>query len=390
MDAARAKAMAAPRFDLIILGGGLVGGLAALALRAHRPELQVALVEPYAIGGNHLWSYFESDVAPTDAKLLEPLIAHRWPGYEVRFPAHQRRIDEPYQTITSEKLDAAVRAAMPADVIIKASALAATPTSVILDDGRTLSAGAILDARGLTAAPPGLDCGWQKFVGQALEIPAGHGHVRPIVMDATVDQAEGYRFLYCLPQSPTLLFVEDTYYSETPDLDRAEIADRIGQYARAAEWLVGAVTRDESGVLPVVTGGDFDTFWPAGDVLARAGVRAALFHPLTSYSLPDAVRFASWLAREAPLDANLGAATRALARAHWRRGRFDRLLARLLFKAAEPAQRYKILERFYRLPAPLIARFYAGRSTLGDRVRILAGRPPVSIGRAIRAMVGAK
>ena len=56
--------MAAPRFDLIILGGGLAGGLAALALRAHRPDLKLALVEPNAIGGNHLWSFFESDVAP--------------------------------------------------------------------------------------------------------------------------------------------------------------------------------------------------------------------------------------------------------------------------------------------------------------------------------------
>ena len=382
--------MAAPRYDLIILGGGLAGGLSTLALRARRPDLNFALVEPNAIGGNHLWSYFESDVARADRALLEPLIAHRWPGYDVRFPAHQRRIDEPYRTITSEKLDTAVRAAMPADAIIKASARSATPDSVTLDDGRTLLAGAILDARGLTAAPPGLDCGWQKFVGQTVEIPAGHGLAHPIVMDATVDQADGYRFVYCLPFSPTHLFVEDTYYSDTPDLDRAEVANRIAQYARAAGWSVSAVTRDESGVLPVVTGGDFDTFWPAADALPRAGVRAALFHPLTSYSLPDAVSFASWLTREAPLDDKLGAATRALADAHWRRGRFDRLLARMLFRAAEPAQRYKILERFYRLPAPLIARFYAGRSTLGDRVRILAGKPPVPVGRAIKAMVGAK
>jgi lycopene beta-cyclase len=206
-------------------------------------------------------------------------------------------------------------------------------------------------------------------------------------MDARVDQADGYRFVYCLPLTPTEVFVEDTYYSDAPDLDRSQSADRIARYAGAAGWSVSAVTRDESGVLPVVTGGDFDTFWPATDTLARAGVRAGLFHPLTSYSLPDAVRFASWLSRKAPLGAELGHATRDLARTHWRRGRFDRLLARMLFKAADPADRYRVLERFYRLPAPLIARFYAGQSTLGDRVRILAGRPPVAVGRAIRAML---
>jgi lycopene beta-cyclase len=116
-------------------------------------------------------------------------------------------------------------------------------------------------------------------------------------------------------------------------------------------------------------------------------VRAGLFHPLTSYSLPDAVRFAGWLAREAPLGETMGAATRRYARAHWQRGRFDRLLARMLFRAADPPQRYRILERFYRLPEALIGRFYAGRSTIGDRLRILAGKPPVSVRRAIAAMM---
>ena len=99
------------------------------------------------------------------------------------------------------------------------------------------------------------------------------------------------------------------------------------------------------------------------------------------------MHFASWLADELPLD-NLAAATRARALAHWRRSRFDRLLARMLFRAADPPERYRILQRFYRLSPALIARFYAGQSTLADRVRILAGRPPVSMWRALRALKG--
>ena len=58
----------------------------------------------------------------------------------------------------------------------------------------------------------------------------------------------------------------------------------------------------------------------------------------------------------------------------------------MLLRAADPPDRYRVLERFYRLPAPLIARFYSGRSTLGDRIRILAGKPPVSVVRAVRAL----
>jgi lycopene beta-cyclase len=206
-------------------------------------------------------------------------------------------------------------------------------------------------------------------------------------MDATVDQAEGYRFVYCLPFSPTEVFVEDTYYSDTPELDPSALTKRIAAYAEQQGWNVTATARQESGVLPVLKGGDFDAFWPASDKVARGGARAGLFHPLTSYSLPDAVRFAGWLARDATLDSSLGQATRFLAKGHWQRGRFDRLLARMLFRAADPPERYRVLERFYRLPEPLIGRFYAGQSTLADRVRILAGKPPVSVRRAMATMM---
>jgi hypothetical protein len=56
--------------------------------------------------------------------------------------------------------------------------------------------------------------------------------------------------------------------------------------------------------------------------------------------------------------------------------RFFTRLNRLLFEACSPAERWKILERFYRLPAETIVRFYAMRTTRMDRARILLGRPP--------------
>lgn len=377
--------------SLIIVGGGLAGGLCALALAKVRPDLALTLVEPgEAIGGNHLWSFFDADLSRDGFTLIAPLVAHRWPEYSVRFPAHTRRLVEGYNSIESERLDAAARAALSASAIIRASATSLTPTSVTLDDGRTLMADAVLDTSGISVAPAGLACGWQKFVGRLLTVPAGHNLAEPIVMDATVDQSEGYRFVYCLPFTNTEVFVEDTYYSDSPALDPGEIRRRIARYAEAQGWAVTSVAREEAGVLPVVIGGDFDRFWPASDPVARAGVRAGLFHPLTSYSLPDAVRFALWLATEAPLDSALGPATRTLARARWKRGGFDRLLARMLMRAADPTERYRVLERFYRLPAPLIARFYSGQSKLRDRVRILAGKPPVSVLRAIRVLGTAK
>ena len=55
--------MPPPRPDLIILGGGLAGGLVALALASKRPDLGVVIVEAgETLGGNHVWSFFDADV----------------------------------------------------------------------------------------------------------------------------------------------------------------------------------------------------------------------------------------------------------------------------------------------------------------------------------------
>jgi lycopene beta-cyclase len=59
------------------------------------------------------------------------------------------------------------------------------------------------------------------------------------------------------------------------------------------------------------------------------------------------------------------------------------MLDAMLFRAAIPRQRYRVLERFYRLSPGLIERFYAGQSTLADKVRILSGKPPVPLWRAV-------
>ena len=48
----------------------------------------------------------------------------------------------------------------------------------------------------------------------------------------------------------------------------------------------------------------------------------------------------------------------------------------MMFTAVAPERRWRLLARFYRLPAPTIERFYALRMTLTDRVRLLAGWPP--------------
>ena len=103
----------------------------------------------------------------------------------------------------------------------------------------------------------------------------------------------------------------------------------------------------------------------------------------------NAVANALALARHARLPGDqLAALFEDRAQRHWQATRFYRSLGRMLFDAAEPEERYRVFERFYRLREPLIERFYAGNSSTADKLRILSGKPPVSVLAAIRALLG--
>jgi lycopene beta-cyclase len=375
--------------DVAIVGGGLSGGLLALALKKKRPHCDVRLIEAGRdIGGNHLWSFFASDVAPADRWLTAPLICHGWPAYDVAFPAHARTIKSAYYSVESRRLDAVVRAVLPEEAVItRRKVLAASAKAVVFADGDRIEAGGVVDCRGAGDLSL-LECGWQKFYGRELALAGAHAVERPMIMDATVEQVDGYRFVYALPFAATRLFVEDTCYSDTPEIDLDASRVRLDDYAAMQDWRAEKLVREEAGSLPVAMGGDFEAYWRSGgNKVAKAGVRAGLFHPLTSYSLPDAVRTASLVANASDLSGpGLHDLLHDFAHVTWRKRRFYRMLAAMLFKAAAPGERYRVLERFYRLSPELIGRFYAGNSTTFDRIRTLAGKPPVRIGRAVAAM----
>jgi lycopene beta-cyclase len=76
----------------------------------------------------------------------------------------------------------------------------------------------------------------------------------------------------------------------------------------------------------------------------------------------------------------------AIAKRHFARSAFYRLLNRLLFLTGEPENRHHVLAHFHRLPQPLIERFYAGRLPRKDQLRILVGKPPVPFFAAVRVV----
>jgi lycopene beta-cyclase len=377
------------RDGLLIAGGGLSGCLAALAMAKARPDVPLLLVEEgESFGGNHTWSFFDADVAEEDRWLVEPLIAKSWQGYYVAFPEHSRKLKATYHSVRSADLDRVMRQTLRPDQYRLGTKVAAVrDNEILLLGGEKIRADGAIDARG-AANLSMLDLGWQKFFGREYRFARPHGLDRPVIMDATVDQLGGYRFVYCLPFSETDMLVEDTYYSDGPELDLAALGERLDAYIAKRGWGPGEVIHEETGVLPVAIGGDFGAFWRVGGArVAKFGLRGGFFHPTTGYTLPDAVRTASLLARQKDfVGAGLHNTFEREAANNWKKRDFYRTLNTLLFRAAEPAERYKVLERFYRLDPSLISRFYAGQSTMFDRMRILSGKPPVPVGKAVSAL----
>lgn len=366
--------------DLALCGGGLQSGLIVAATRGMRFSGTLALAERERIGGNHTWCFHDEDLSPAMRRHVEPFVTHRWNSYEVRFPGYRRVLYTRYSMISSEHLRSEVLN-MLADregsiACEHVSAEVVNANTVTLADGRILDARIVIDSR--SASSKAAPCGWQKFYGEEITLRREHGLSRPIVMDATVAQRDGYRFMYVLPLTPTQVLVEDTSFSDGPELDEDERRWQITEWLRKHGLEVLRVERTERGVLPMPMTEARQDFLPVKSPgVMSAGYRGGWFHPGTGYSLPLAAELAELIATT-PMDA-LPAAVRTALRARQRRARFCYLLNRLMFRWYRPEARRGIFERFYHLPMATIARYYAMRLRPVDKMRILGGRPPTGL-----------
>jgi lycopene beta-cyclase len=385
--------------DVAIVGGGLAGGLIALALHRADPATVITLIEQgETLGGNHRWSWFASDLDDAGTALMAGFTQAKWDaGYDVRFVGYERTLSSGYRSLTSDEFHRALSVELPEDALrLNAQATRLDADGVTLASGERLEAKLVIDCRPFEASEH-LDGGWQIFLGRRMRLSKPHGMQRPVIMDADVNQlcpnggnSGAYRFVYSLPVSEDEVFVEDTYYADAARMDRDLLASRIDSYCHVAGWQ-GEETDREVGFLPVITGGDFDAYLDSIRIpgVAVAGARGGFSHPLTSYTLPIAVEnalaIADTIARRSE-NSDIAEFIEFRARRHWRRSWFYRMLGRLLFGAGDPDKRDRIFSLFYRRPQSLVERFYRAQSTWGDRARILIGRPPVTIPRAIRAI----
>lgn len=374
-------------FDLLIVGGGLAGLLTAHFALCADPGRRICVVEKApAIAGNQTWSFFEDDIPAASLALLDPFVRHRWPSYSVKFPKRRRQLDLGYMSGDSDSLSALVEPYIAAGRLLtrtSAPVVASDPCAVTIEGGERLTGKAVIDARG--GRPDFLELGFQKFVGQVVRTTGPHSLGAPIIMDATVPQLDGYRFFYCLPFSEDTILIEDTRYTDGDALDAHSLEAEIALYARRSGWRVEAVERTEQGVLPITLASDVEMgIAQEKNAPPRIGLAGGVFNAVTGYSLPDAVRMASAIADCGAFSPEtVAACIHGYRRAHGEREKYYRLLNRMLFRAAIPDQRFKVLQRFYGFGENLISRFYAGELTSYDKARILCGKPPVHIGRAI-------
>jgi len=387
--------------EMIIVGAGLSGLITAWRCLDVNPGLSALLIDSADhIAGDHTWSFNETDIAPDLRDWLKPFSAYSWDSYDVAFPKRKRTLGIRYCTGNSDSLRACVLPHIKSGRLTTRLSEAVTkisPKSVTLEGGETLSAPIVIDARGFKP-PADKVLGYQKFVGQTIRTAQPHGLTRPVIMDATVDQLGGYRFVYCLPFTDHEILVEDTYYTDGADLSENEVTARLADYINDKGWGDHTLIRKEKGVLPITLAARYPKDRTALIDLKEPtviGIRGGYYHAITGYSLPEAVKSADLIAgliRDAAGDYSKEPHAEMAQHKldHLNEERFARFLNRMLFKASDPEKRYKILERFYGLPKPLIERFYAGRISKADKIRILAGKPPVPIMNALKVMSEAK
>ncbi len=122
-------------YNIIFVGGGLANGLAALRLRAQRPDADVLLLESGAqLGGEHTWSFHSNDLGP-GSTWVQALATKSWPAYDVRFPGQARTLSSCYHAIRSADFAAYATAQLGACVRLQTTVSELAADGVRTADG---------------------------------------------------------------------------------------------------------------------------------------------------------------------------------------------------------------------------------------------------------------
>ncbi|MEC8555664.1 MAG: lycopene beta-cyclase CrtY [Planctomycetota bacterium] len=377
-------------FDYVLVGGGLQAGLLVLSIKHEQPGAKILVIERgEKYGGNHTWSFHRSDIPVEAEGWLCSLPTVDWSSYQVCFPGFQSKVGLPYSSTTSELLGRAVKSLLAEEgsrLLLNAEVVSARFNEVKTADGSHFVARCVIDCRGQHGTsndkePSSIRCklGYQKFYGAEIELESDWPTSSPTLMDARVDQTDGFHFIYVLPFTRRRVLVEDTWFSDTPDLDYDASAKRLRGYIERHTQAKWNVARLERGCLPMPLQGAMpEPPVQKGPNVVKGGYAGGWFHAATGYSFPLAVKFATAVAAVEPEQACISV-ERLLADNHFQL-RFARFLNRLLFRLVRPEARWQIFRRLYRsLPPETLARFYSHDFSGMDALRMIIGFPPTKL-----------
>jgi lycopene beta-cyclase len=359
------------RNGIVIAGGGLAACLAALAMARLRPDVPLLIVEEGAtFGGEGYRSFADAELGRDGAALIGPLALERWPGFYVAFPGFSRKLRIEWAGFAAADLHRTMVETLDAKQYrLGTRVVAVREDALVLDGGETIKAEGAIDARG-TASLSMLDLIHEARLERDCLFEAPHRVDRPVLVDATIGQAGGLRFMQCVPLSEERLIVADVCISERgqPD-DRA--GARLDAYLAARGWRQRRAAPEQARVRPLPAGGDFAAFWRLGGArVAKLGLRGGFVNPATGRTIADAVRNALLLAGQRDFSGPaLHDLFEAEAKAAWKKREPQRAVSAALARAAPEARR-ALIERLYRLEPGLISRLQADRLGLIDRMRL--------------------
>jgi lycopene beta-cyclase len=356
---------------VIILGGGLWGSMLAYFFHAQNPQNDFELYEKNdRLGGNHTWSFHSTDVPTNLFPLIQPLLSFSWNSQTVKFPLFSRNFSTGYHSILSSHFHDKILQKIPREKIFLGRSMAPEDFS---DDC------VVFDCRNVPADGDG---GWQNFYGLDLKLTHPHGLAMPIIMDATVPQLDGYRFVYYLPWDSHRVLIEDTRYSDSRSMNLEEWRAGLDELIASRGWKVEKVERTEIGSL-IIPFKEPSSQGSRRNVISLRGFS----HEVTGYSFPDCLRLCHLLTSHAEqgLAGWREVVSRYQAARKWR-SLFYRWLNRFLFLGSPAPMRYKMLQHFYRLPDNVIQRFYAGKTSFGDVLKFFWGKPPLTFAGMIKVL----
>ena len=351
------------RFDVVLVGGGLQNGLIALAALRRNPKLRIAMVERDARpGGNHTWCLHAADVPAAARKPTSTLlVVARWPGYDVRFPTlgapHRGRLrgDELGPLCRLRAWPLRAQPAEPAAALRERRARWAAT--------RCCSRTAASCKRRSSSTRADRSAGASERAAASRSSSASSSSSSastactvPLLMDASVPQLERLSLLLRAAARPAAAAGRGHVLRALAGARPAGArVTRCSRYA-ARYGRVQRVVREETGVLPMPWDGAHEA--PTG-VAAPRRLRGRLLPPGDRLLVSGGAAAGRAHRRRAPRTRCSAATLDALrARTRARRATPSGSTG-CCSTASRPTDMWHVFERFYRLPEPLIHRFYA-------------------------------